>query len=1158
MGLRNRGPKANPIDARFIGRENILEDFAREWNKSIDESRRFIVNLFGLGGIGKSKLLQQFLLRHAQEEMVCKFDANFDELNDPLAVIKTILRKTRHTDKQIEFEETQELIARFEKLVNEAAKSSGESPGAITKLLIKGAQIGGELLGGTETGKTVREVGDAAADLVEIGLEKLASVWRTAKDEKDAKLLDAPVREITDKLVEEINGHCKDNTRFILAIDTYEKIPPSVDRWLLKDLLVEHEEQIKFDLRLLVAGREPLTEVNRHWHDEWGGELLAFKVEPFTLEETSALLLQRRDIADPQIIEKIHNSTRGYPFWLDLWANSGIDPEHFFSTGHLQKIEDRLFEMFPNPKHQNWLRQAAFFYRFNQDLLAILIKDDVDKAFEWLVGQSSVVEGSGKYWKLHDVARKIILTNLRNRSQALLAEPAGKILQHFQQQLQNPWEKWRDLRLRLILSEQDLQVISEISYYQALAHAEIADDNLDMIVRASDYSIKTARNLFNLACDALNDIDSILPEKFTFAQGLIETVSGELKEDDLDEKKSKLLKHSFSDYQKAILLNRVAKVYGNKLKQIEKALICFGEIFALYLDYESALMAKALLISDNNPELALRATNIVIANNPNHQKAIFRLAYCYNKLGRYDDSINQIQKVIAIDPQDKVAYASWAWSLIELGRHEEAVEKNKKAIEIDPKYVDAYHNLGFSLGKLGRNEEAIVQFKKIIEIDPKYVWAYNSWGNRLRALGRHQEAIEQYTKAIEIDPNFVVAYDNWGSSLYKLGRYEEAIEQYKKILEIDPKYLTAYKDWGLSLGKLDRHEEAIEKYKKAIEIDPKYVAAYNAWGNRLTDLGHYEEAIEQYKKATEIDPKFVLAYDNWSLILGRVDRHDEAIEQCKKIIEIDPKYIVAYNRWGWNLGKLNRHKEALDYYKKAIEIDPKFVQAYHNWGWSLGKLGHHDEAIEQIKRAIEIDLKDTWAYNAWGNRLRDLGQYEEAIEQYNKAIEIDPKYSQAYSNWADSLRVLGRYQEAIERYGIAIELDPKSRWDYNYRGLVYSYMGEMELAMADYAKALEIDSNSLSSCYNMAILKKKLNHADASLYVEKLQSLGSNKSKTDDRVLYRLAGLAAMDGEFDTALETLRQAANQDFRFAKENAQIDLAFESIRNIPEFQAIFRIE
>lgn len=986
MVLRNRGPKANPLDARFIGRENILEDFAREWSKSIDESRRFIVNLHGLGGIGKSKLLQQFLLRHAQEEMVCKLDANFDDLNDPLAVIKAILRKTRHADKPIEFEGTQELIARFEKLVNEAAKSSGELPSAITKVLVKGAQVGGELLGGNETGKLVRDVGESAADLIEVGFEKLASVWRTAKDEKDAKLLDAPVREITDKLGEEINGHCKDDTRFILAIDTYEKIPPSVDRWLLKDWLVEHEEQIKFDLRLLIAGREPLTEVNRHWHDEWGGELLAFKVEPFTLEETSALLLQRRDIVDPQIIEKIHNSTRGYPFWLDLWANSGIDPEHFFSTSHLQKIEDRLFEMFPNPKHQNWLRQGAFFYRFNQDLLAILIKDDVDKAFEWLVHQSSLVEGSEKYWKLHDLARKVILTNLRNRSQALLAEPAGKILQHFQQQLQNPWEKWRDLRLRLILSEQDLQVISEISYYQALTHAQITDEHLDMIIRVLDSGLDSARNLLNLACQALNDVDSRVPEKVIFAQSLVETVSSDIKEEELDQKKSELLRLSFSDYQRTILLNRVAKAYDNKLKRSEKALDCFDEILAACSEYENALLTKAKLISKTDPESAIVAANNVLANNPNHENAIFELGYCYSILGKYADAIDQFKKAIEINPKDSITYANWAWTL----------------------------------GKLGRREEAIEQIKKAIAIDPRNAWAYNHWGWSLMNLGRHEEAIEQFKKAVEIDPKFILAYDNWGWSLGKLSRYEEAIEQ------------------------------------------------------------------------------------------------------CKKIIEIDPKYTKAYSRWGWNLGNLDRHEEAIEQYKKAIEIDSKYIHAYNNWTWSLCQLDRHEEAIELIKKAIEINPKDIWTYCTWGNILRDLKHYEEAIEQYNKVIEVDPKHIRAY----------------------------------NSRGLTYSYIGKLDFAIADYAEALKIDSTDLACNYNMVVVKKRLNSDDSAEYIEKVRSLCENLSKTDARVFYALAGLAAVESDSVVALEMLRQAAEIDFQFVKECAPSDIAFESIRNTPEFQAIFR--
>jgi tetratricopeptide (TPR) repeat protein len=164
----------------------------------------------------------------------------------------------------------------------------------------------------------------------------------------------------------------------------------------------------------------------------------------------------------------------------------------------------------------------------------------------------------------------------------MLAQLASKILQHFEQKLQQPWQTWRDLRLRLKLSEPDLQVLFDISYYQALAHTEIKDDHLDMMLRVSDTKLGTARNLFNSASQALNDIDQIVPEKITVAQNLIEIVTTELKEEDLDAKKSDVLRQSFTEYPKTILLNLVAKAYGNKLERIEKAMACFGAILEMY------------------------------------------------------------------------------------------------------------------------------------------------------------------------------------------------------------------------------------------------------------------------------------------------------------------------------------------------------------------------------------------------------------------------------------------------------------------------------------------------------------------------------------------------------------------------------------------------
>ncbi|RMI03592.1 MAG: ATP-binding protein, partial [Calditrichaeota bacterium] len=74
MALRKRGPKAPVGESEFIGRRRFLEDFAAEWAKSPDETPRFIVNIHGDGGIGKTRLVKQFIRRHGKGVMLCWLD----------------------------------------------------------------------------------------------------------------------------------------------------------------------------------------------------------------------------------------------------------------------------------------------------------------------------------------------------------------------------------------------------------------------------------------------------------------------------------------------------------------------------------------------------------------------------------------------------------------------------------------------------------------------------------------------------------------------------------------------------------------------------------------------------------------------------------------------------------------------------------------------------------------------------------------------------------------------------------------------------------------------------------------------------------------------------------------------------------------------------
>jgi hypothetical protein len=53
-----------------------------------------------------------------------------------------------------------------------------------------------------------------------------------------------------------------------------------------------------------------------------------------------------------------------------------------------------------------------------------------------------------------------------------------------------------------------------------------------------------------------------------------------------------------------------------------------------------------------------------------------------------------------------------------------------------------------------------------------------------------------------------------------------------------------------------------------------------------------------------------------------------------------------------------------------------------------------------------------------------------------------------------------------------------------------------------------------------------------------------------------LGGLAAIEGNFAEALEKLRQAASEDFQTVHELAPRDIAWESLRDTPEFKAILQ--
>ena len=392
------------------------------------------------------------------------------------------------------------------------------------------------------------------------------------------------------------------------------------------------------------------------------------------------------------------------------------------------------------------------------------------------------------------------------------------------------------------------------------------------------------------------------------------------------------------------------------------------------------------------------------------------------------------EKLVASRGQAK-DWSVKGYCLNRLERYYEALECLDKAIEIDSNYKIVWHIRGEVLENLERYDEALVSLDKVTELDANYQWAWAKQGNVLNNLKRYEEALVSFDKVIELDANNQSAWALRGHVLNNLTRYEEALASLEKALKIDASYQSAWIQRGDVLNKLKRYDEALSSLDRASKLDANNPWAWAEKGNVLNNLKRYEEALASLEKALEIDASYQSAWAVRGNVLNSLKRYEEALVSLDKALEIDDSYPWALAVRGHVLNSLKRYEEALVSLDKALKLD-----ANHQWPWAvrgivLNSLKRYDEALVSFDRAIELDANYQSAWALRGDVLDDLKRYEEALVSYDRAIELDPNNKWYWGMRGEVLDNLKRYEEALASYNRAIELGDQSSYVFFNRAI---------------------------------------------------------------------------------------------------------------------------
>lgn len=245
----------------------------------------------------------------------------------------------------------------------------------------------------------------------------------------------------------------------------------------------------------------------------------------------------------------------------------------------------------------------------------------------------------------------------------------------------------------------------------------------------------------------------------------------------------------------------------------------------------------------------------VLAAEPAHANARFRLAVICQIQGRMAEAIEHYRQLLEIQPGSAQGRNNIALALAALGQHADALQHCQKAVELQPDCAEFHNNLGTMLNALERRDEAASSYRRALELKPHYAAAWNNLGKVQLLRNQTDDAVRSYQQALTLMPNDPAILSNLGSALLQQGKAIEAANCFRHALRLRPDHAEARHNLGLAHETIRKWEETAQREQERLTHAAPDARAMSALGDLYYyALGKYAEAGQCYRKVSELDP----------------------------------------------------------------------------------------------------------------------------------------------------------------------------------------------------------------------------------------------------------------------------------------------------------------
>jgi tetratricopeptide (TPR) repeat protein len=377
----------------------------------------------------------------------------------------------------------------------------------------------------------------------------------------------------------------------------------------------------------------------------------------------------------------------------------------------------------------------------------------------------------------------------------------------------------------------------------------------------------------------------------------------------------------------------------------------------------------------------------------------------FNKLGRRDSVISELQKIRDLDPDNLSTLQTLSNYYIEMEQANEAKSILENALEQnnrDPKTLimlaDLYakeakwDSVGTLLGnvisdpvnepeaKLTVAQYLVSQYQQkpenqqlqqatlsIIESftasEPDFGQAHALAADFYNAIQQNEKALQSLAKTNELLPSNNGAWIQRMQLLLSEGNYQKAIDLGASAEKNVPQNPFIMYFWGSAYLAKSQHKPAIEKLEKASKLPARRElksAIYSALGDAGAGLENWEKAFNAYEQALKIKPDNDLVLNNYAyyLSLQEIDL-DKAEKMAIKANELSPGNASFLDTLGWVYYQKGDYEKARKYIQASIDTGEASAEVLEHMGDVLDKLGKQDKAREWWKKAYDKDKTRT-------------------------------------------------------------------------------------------------------------------------------------------------------------------------------------------------------